>query len=161
MSRSRRVLILPVFSLAMLGNALAIDAPGGVSIGQSLEDARPLIVDACNATSVQEYRGADAAPAKDVQTQITCHGLKIYQRENTVEYMFNDGVLAFVWLILEPDVLTLMEPQLLAQYGAIAYQNDAYRVFENGAVALRNDPPEILIASKEMMRDITGLPIPE
>ena len=161
MPRLQNIFSLPFVLITLGSNALAIDAPGGVSIGQSLEEARPLISEACNATTEQEYRGTEAAPAKEVQTQIDCHGLKIYQRQNKVEYMFNDGVLAFVWLILEPDVLTLMEPQLLAQYGAIAYQNENYRVFENGAVALRNNPPEILIASKEMMRDITGLPVPE
>ena len=157
----QKIIIAPSIFLAFTGNAFAIDAPGGVSIGQTLGDARPLIDAACSETSEQEYRGAMAAPAKEVQTQINCHGLKIYEGDSKVEYMFNDGVLAFVWLMLEPHILAAIELQLIAEYGAVAYENDNYRVFENGVVALRSDPPEILIASKEMMRGITGLPIRE
>ena len=155
----RKAISIAAISVAFTSTAYAIDAPGGVSIGQSLEEARPIIEAACAEASEQEYTGAMAAPAKDVQTQINCHGLIIYDGKSKVEYMFNDGVLALVWLMLEPAILASMEAHLLVEYGAIEYENDHYRVFENGVVALRSDPPEILIASREMMRGITGLPI--
>lgn len=157
----RKTISISTISVALIGAAHAIDAPGGVSIGQSLDEARPVIKAACTETSEQEYKGAMAAPAKETQTQLNCHGLKAYEGKSKVEYMFNDGTLAFVWLMLEPEILASIELQLIAEYGDIAYANDNYRVFENGVVALRGDPPEILIASKEMMRGITGLPISE
>ncbi len=161
MSITQKAISIATVFAALTGSAYAIDAPGDVSIGQSLETARPMIEAACVNTSEQQHTGAMAAPAREIQTQINCLGLKIHQGQSKVEYMFNDGVLAFVWLIVEPAVLASMEPQLLAEYGEIAYKNDNYRIFENGEVALRSDPPEILIASKEMMRSITGLEIEE
>ncbi len=156
-----KTISITTMSVALIGAAHAIDAPGGVFIGQSLDEARPVIEAACTETSEQEYKGAMAAPAKETQTQINCHGLTVYNGASKVEYMFNDGFLAFVWLMLEPEILASIELQLVAEYGDVAYGNDNYRVFKNGEVALRSDPPEILIASKEMMRGITGLPISE
>ena len=159
MTVTRKTILIAASCAAMAGAAHAIDAPGGVSIGQSLDSARPLIKDACAETSEQQYTGAMAAPAKEIQTQLNCNGLKVYEGKSKVEYMFNDGVLAFVWLMVEPEILASMELHLIAEYGEIAYENDNYRVFENGVVALRKDPPEILIASTEMMRGITKLQI--
>lgn len=159
MTLLRKTIFIAAMSGGLISAAHAIDAPGGVSIGQSLEEARPVIDAACVETSEQEHKGANAAPAKEVQTQINCHGLKIYDGKSKVEYMFNDGVLAFVWLMLEPEILASMELHLIVEYGDIAYKDENYRVFENGVVALRSEPLEILIASKEMMRGITGLPI--
>ena len=161
MTIAQKAILIAAMSVTLGAAAHAIDAPGGVSIGQSLTEARPVIEAACAKTSEQEYTGAMAAPAKEIQTQLNCHGLKVYDGESKVEYMFNDGFLAFVWLMLEPDVLASMELQLIAEYGAVRYENENYRVFENGVVALRSEPPEILIASKDMMRDITGLEIKE
>lgn len=144
------------FVLAFLGAVQAAGAPGGVSIGQSLGAARPVINEACQRTEEKSYRGAMAAPAKEVQVQIDCYELEAYGRPRKVEYMFNDGVLAFIWVLVDADELADLEADLSERHGKVVYEKGSYRVFADGVIALRKDPPEILIASPEMMHDLTG-----
>lgn len=152
MRLGRQLLIVMLLAMA----AHAADAPGGVSIGQNLERARPILESACKRTDEKRYTGAMAAPAKEVQTQIDCYELDAYGGQRKVEYMFNDGVLAFAWVLVEAEELATLEAKLSSVHGEVIYEKGGYRVFASGEIALRNTPPEILIASPEMMRDLTG-----
>ena len=71
--------------------------------------------------------------------------------------MFNDGVLELAWILTEKSEAELLSAGLAERFGSVVYSNDEYKVFSSGDVALRAEPPEVLVATPELIRDITGL----
>lgn len=135
--------------------------PAGVSLGQDLAGARPLLEIACARMKEVRYTGAMAAPAKETQTQIDCYDMLLYGRPRKVEFLFNDGVLAFFWVLLEPSELDAINAQFETEYGMPVGEVGDFRIFDAGTTAIRQAPPEVLVATREMMFDITGFRAPD
>lgn len=129
--------------------------PTMLSLGRELAAVRSRVESECRHFEEFRYTGAAAAPWTE-QTQIDCHGLAILGSRRKVELMFNEGVLEFVWILVEANELESLEMQLAEKFGAIVRQDDLYTLFAAGTVALRNRPPEILVATPEMMMELTG-----
>jgi len=143
-------------SATLAGETSAYDLPPVLAMGQSIAIARPLIEEACSSTEEIRYTGAMAAPANE-QTQLNCADLMVFGAARRVEFMFNDGVLEFAWILTESSESESLTAGLAGRFGPILYSSDDYKVFSSGTVALRAVPPEILVATRKLMSDITGL----
>jgi hypothetical protein len=102
-----------------------------------------------------EYTGEPAAPFKE-QLQINCSGLNAFGAPREAEFMFNDGPLGHVWILVQAEELTALRQDLEKTFGPVVYETGAYAVFASGNAALRRSPPEILVAEPAMMAEITG-----
>lgn len=129
--------------------------PALFEMDQSVDEARPKIEAACARTSVLEYTGAMAAPYHH-QTQIDCFDLLVMGKPRKVEFMFNEGRLEFLWILLESAELQTIEATFEETYGDVVFADGNYRVFADGTIALRAEPAEILIGTPELVQEITG-----
>ncbi|MDH3338322.1 MAG: hypothetical protein OER22_15510 [Gammaproteobacteria bacterium] len=162
MTISRRSTVSAV-SLTVIGALLASTLgareeglfPALFDMNQSIDEARPRIEAACARTSVLQYTGAMAAPYEH-QTQIDCFDLLVMGKPRKVEFMFNEGYLEFLWILLERAELDVVEAKFREVYGDVVFANGNYKVFADGAIALRSEPAEILIGTAELVQEITG-----
>lgn len=152
--------------LAWLGllaaGALAADGPllpRAIQIGQPAAALRGLLAEDCQGAEELHYTGEMAAPFTE-QTQINCFGLEVLGARREVELMFNDGPLGHVWIHVGSEELEKVARILAAEFGPVVFSGDGYRVFERATVALRSDPPEVLVATRELIAEMTGYRAP-
>ena len=126
-----------------------------LEMNQPLDKAKPRIENACASTKVMEYTGAMAAPYGH-QTQINCFDLAVLGKPRKVEFMFNEGNLEFLWILLESDELGAVKDKLKEVFGEVVFDNGNDRVFASGTIALRTEPAEILIGTSQLVSEITG-----
>ena len=131
--------------------------PAGLSLGATVGAARPLIAKACARTDESRHTGANAAPARDEQIQINCYEIDYAGGRRKAEFMFNDGSLAFVWVLIDSADMPMAKEFLEKRFGSVDRQIAGYQIYRSGTAALRRKPPEILIATPQMLKEITAL----
>jgi hypothetical protein len=154
----RRTLGIAAVLLAIAGGASGEQAaalPRTIRIGESEIPLRPLLSADCGKTERLHYTGKKAAPFTD-QVQINCEGLEAFGARRRVEFMFNDGPLGHVWILIRPEEVSSLRATLEKSFGRTVYETKEYRVFASGTVALRASPPEVLVATPAMIERITG-----
>jgi len=129
--------------------------PRSIQLGEMPSVLRPLLAEDCIQMEEIEYTGELAAPFKE-QLQINCSGLKAFGALREVEFMFDDGPLGHVWILVDAEELPALRLDLEKAFGAVVYETEAYAVFASGNIALRQTPPEILVAIPALMTEITG-----
>lgn len=70
--------------------------------------------------------------------------------------MFDDGPLGHVWVHVQAEELVELRQNLEKVFGPVVYETEAYAVFASGNIALRQTPPEILVATPNLISEITG-----
>ena len=125
-------------------------------LGSEVGEVRPLLLNACDEIDERHYEGAMAEPFER-QVQIDCHGLAVLGAKRKVEFMFNDGPLGHIWILVDREELSDLETTLRRLFGPVVDASEKDLLFESGGVVLRNDPPEVLIATPVLVKDITGL----
>ena len=129
--------------------------PRTIQIGALPDLLRPVLAQDCSNTDEVFYKGAEAAPFTH-QMQINCSGLLAFGKTRRAEFLFNDGPLGHVWIMVEPDELPGLRVLLEQSFGPVVYTSASYLVFASGTVALRTDPPEVLVATSKLISEITG-----
>lgn len=134
---------------------MAMTLPRSIQLGEMPSVLRPILAEDCIRMEEIQYTGELAAPFEE-QLQINCSGLNAFGAPREVEFMFNDGPLGHVWILVEAEELTELRQNLEKAFGAVVHETEAYAVFAAGNVALRQTPPEILVATPDLMTEITG-----
>jgi len=129
--------------------------PRSIQLGEMPSVLRPILAEDCMRMEEIQYTGELAAPFEE-QLQINCSGLNAFGAPREVEFMFNDGPLGHVWILVQAEELTELRQDLEKAFGSVVYETEAYAVFASGNVALRQTPPEILIAIPSLITLITG-----
>lgn len=129
--------------------------PRAVALGRMLADLEPLFAQDCERTEVVHYTGKEAEPFTR-QTQVNCHGLEVMGARRKAEFMFNDGPLGHVWIHITADEAPAIRRVLEDAFGPVVFSTSLDQVFESGTVALRASPPEVLVATPELIADLTG-----
>ncbi|HEV8336261.1 MAG TPA: hypothetical protein VGR67_07600 [Candidatus Polarisedimenticolia bacterium] len=148
-------------SLAFLALALLAALPSAQKLhpafrlGARLSDLQPLLAKDCESLEQHHYTGGMAAPFRD-QVQVDCHGLNVLGARRKVEFLFNDGPLGHLWVLIEADERPKIREKLERVFGPVVHDTEDYKVFAEGRVALRSDPAEILIGNEAMIERLTG-----
>lgn len=129
--------------------------PRTLAIGQPLSRLEPFLAEDCERTEVLHYTGETAAPFTR-QTQVNCRGLEVFGARRDVEFMFNDGPLGHVWIHIAADERAAIGRLLERAFGPVVFATALDQVFASGTVALRADPPEVLVATPGLIADLTG-----
>ena len=125
-----------------------------IRLGKSLETLRPVFEEGCAHLEEVRYTDEMAAPF-DEQTQVNCSGLEILGARRDVEFLFNDGPLGHVWILIEPEEATSMLTTLEKIFGEVVYETEGDRVLPLGPwrCAAR---PEILVGAPDIITALTG-----
>ena len=129
--------------------------PRSIQLGKMPSVLQPILAEDCMRMEEIQYTGELAAPFEE-QLQINCSGLNAFGAPREAEFMFDDGPLGHVWILVQAEELTELRQDLEKAFGAVVYETEAYAVFASGNVALRQTPPEILIAISSLITLITG-----
>jgi hypothetical protein len=129
--------------------------PRTIHLGSMPSALRPLLAEDCSKTEELHYTGKMAAPFDD-QVQINCSNLDVFGARRDVEFMFNDGPLGHVWILIRAEESSDLRRSLEEAFGPVVYETQSYAVFASGNVALRRDPPEVLVATPNLITEITG-----
>jgi hypothetical protein len=106
--------------------------PAGVSLGESFASVQPRIQVACTRIETMHNTAAMAAPALQEQIQLDCYGLNFYESPRKVEFMFNDGSLAFMWVWTDRAESDRIRHSLVSAHGAPIYQREEYALSKRG-----------------------------
>lgn len=135
---------------------MTMTLPRSIQLGEIPSVLRPILAEDCIRMEEIQYTGELAAPFKE-QLQINCSGLNAFGAPREVEFMFDDGPLGHVWILVEAKELTELRQNLEKVFGSVVYETEVYAVFASGNVALCQSPPEILVAIPNLISEITGL----
>jgi len=124
-------------------------------LGSSVAELLPVIKLESDSIKQFDYTGEMAAPFTQ-QTQINGYGMKVLGKKRKVEFLFNDGPLGHVWILIDEKEIPSITEELESLCGEIIYTKDDKRVFNSGTVAIQSNPPEVLIANAEMIQALTG-----
>jgi hypothetical protein len=88
----------------------------------------------------------------------SCSGLEVFGARRDVEFMFNDGPLGHVWVHIRSEEVAELQGTLEMTFGQVVYETEIDKVFASGTVALRLAPPEVLVATPDLISELTGYP---
>lgn len=151
-------------ALAALGSAAspaaAQDKPMVAVWGADIEQVREQLVPVCAAGF--EVRRFDPAKLPGVQDhrQIDCRGFAFMGAPRTAEFVFAEGHLQLVWILMEAADGGRVTAGLRERFGAPAVDNPGVTAFPAGRAAWRKDKPEVLFYAPqldEMMKQFLGL----
>lgn len=124
-------------------------------LGASRATANATATAHCERIETHEYRGAEAAPYTE-QTQIDCFGYAFSGAPRKLELLINEGELGFYWLLLDEANRAAITASMTQRFGAPTCVTADYTIFAGNQVAIRRDPPEVLVALPADFTAITG-----
>lgn len=148
-------MMLAALVASQSSSAVETALPRVIKLGKSWTELAPLVRTDCERIEAIHHSGPTAAPFAR-QTQVNCFGLPVFGAKRRVELMFNDGPLGHAWVLARVEELNALRQRLAHEFGPVVYSGRGYDVFERGGVALRTDPPEVLIATQALLRELTG-----
>lgn len=129
--------------------------PPGVEIGIGLTEARAVLSSQCPLYEEREITPTTLPGNPHRQIQSNCFGLDVAGFPRKAEFIFGDGRLDLVWILTGAEEQARLEDHLTHLYGAQTGELDNYILWPSG-LALRQDVPEIMIASPEVAAALTG-----
>jgi hypothetical protein len=151
-------------ALAAFGSAAstaaAQDKPVVAVWGADIDQVRTQLAPAC--AGGLEVRRFDPAELPGVQDhrQIDCRGFAFMGAPRTAEFVFAEGRLQLVWILMEAADEGRVTAGLREQFGAPAVDNPGVTAFPAGRAAWRKDKPEVLFYAPQldaMMNQFLGL----
>ncbi|MEM9533802.1 MAG: hypothetical protein AAGA23_22985 [Pseudomonadota bacterium] len=134
----------------LVGAAMDVRPPQLVPFGTSPTDARTLLEPHCRELSVRELDAAELPIAEHRHVQIDCQGLDHAGQARFSEWVFADGALVLVWVLVDAAELPELREALVATLGPPSHETEAFVAFMSSHSALRRDKPELLYFSPEV-----------
>lgn len=119
------------------------------AFGQSVDALDAHFNQVCAHWDVQRFDPPEVPFAQESHQQVNCHGYDYAQGERLAEFVFVDGGLAFVWILVEGEELAQFAQDLSQEWGVPRVDNAMFAAFTQGHVALRRDVPEVLYYSPD------------
>ncbi|WP_049723752.1 hypothetical protein [Gilvimarinus polysaccharolyticus] len=151
---NKSILIFILFSLLSAGcstSRYSVAKPEAFKLGENFEAIKKKALSECEKITQREIIPITAPLAKRSQMQIDCIGLLYAGKPRKVELVFQDDQLDLIWILIpieeKDEVIESMsklygEPSMVIDYGAI---------YLNVNAAVRNEPTEVLFASKRQV----------
>lgn len=116
--------------------------------GQSLEGMHAHFDQVCETWEVRHFDPPQIPFAQESHAQVDCQGYDHAGAERLAEFVFVDGQLGFVWVLIEEGELAGFAQALDQDQGEPTYTNATFRAYTQARVALRYDVPEFLYYSR-------------
>ncbi|WP_019961516.1 hypothetical protein [Woodsholea maritima] len=131
----------------MLVSASLTSSP--FAFGHSVDALEAHFNQVCTQWEVRRFDPPQVPFAQESHQQVDCQGYDFAQSPRLAEFVFVDGGLAFVWILVEGEELPQLAQELSQEWGAPRFDNAMFAAFPQGAVALRRDVPEVLYYSPD------------
>ncbi|MCF8880731.1 hypothetical protein L5876_12965 [Hyphobacterium sp. SN044] len=98
----------------------------------------------CSSHTVRELDPAEMPLAATSHVQVDCEGFEYFGGSRLAEFVFADGALVHVWVLVEVDELDALQGEFEALYGAPDREAPVFAAFFGARAAVRRDIPEAL-----------------
>ncbi|MEE2566208.1 hypothetical protein [Hyphobacterium marinum] len=142
---------MPLF-MSAVASALALSTPASITIdplpfGQDVEPSAGFIAEHCTASEVRELDPATMPLATTSYRQVDCEGFDYFGGERRAEFVYADGALTHVWVLVEADELDALQREFETAYGSPDHDTADFAAFNARNTAIRRDVPEALYYS--------------
>lgn len=142
------------------GPATAQDRPEVAVWGAELAAVRDGLGALCPGGLEERRFDPPEMPGTRDHRQIDCHGFAFMGAPRTAEFVFADGRLQLLWILMEASDEARVTAGLQARFGPPAVDNAGVTAFPAGRAAWRKDKPEVLFYAPQldaMMNQFLGL----
>jgi len=126
------------------------ELPAEIRFGASLEEMETALDGRCQMQRTRPIEEVWLLTEPTEQHQIDCFGYEIAGYPRKLEMVFGDGQLEQIWLIVGPAEIERLRARYTVELGAPTQESETYIVFDDWALTLRKDVPEILLGSDRL-----------
>lgn len=132
-------MLSPILAALLL---TSVETPAGFHFGagQDAHDFNAM----CFSHTVRELDPATMPLAETSHVQVDCEGFDYFGDERLAEFVFADGALIHVWVLVEEGELDALQAEFEALHGAPDREAPVFAAFFGARAAVRRDPPEAL-----------------
>lgn len=124
--------------------------PEGFVWGASIAEIKANFADLCALIEVQAIDEVWLMTQPSRQDQMNCYGFDLAGYPRKIEFVFGDGALEQIWLLLGPGDVARARAAYTQIYGAPIFENAQYIGFDNLDVIIRKDKSELLLGSPRL-----------
>lgn len=135
-------MLSPILAALLL---TSVQTPAGFHFGagQEAHDFNAM----CSAHTVRELDPTAMPLAETSHIQVDCEGFDYFGGERLAEFVFADGALTHVWVLVEESELDALQAEFVALHGAPDQEGPVFAAFFGARAAVRRDTPEALYYS--------------
>ncbi|WP_430431573.1 hypothetical protein [Oceanicaulis sp.] len=133
--------------ISLLTLALTLPLEAGVTLGASEQTNAPALSRICERQTRRTLDPAQLPLAQSSHVQIDCQGYAFLGAPRLAEFVFADGSLTHVWILVEATELDTLEMQFAAAYGPADARAAEFSAWYEARTAVRKDVPEALYYS--------------
>jgi hypothetical protein len=130
------------------------ERPAVIRFGASIAEVERALEGKCTEQQLRTDDPIFLPNVRERQSQIDCGGFQFLGQGRHVEFVFRDGRLMMVWLMVTDAETQTMIDAMTRAYGAPTARNADYVTFERNRAAWRYRPAEILFWAEELDSDI-------
>lgn len=120
----------------------SVQTPSGFHFGEG-QDSHDF--DAmCSSHTARELDAGEMPLAENSLIQVDCHGFDYFGAERLAEFVFADGSLTHVWVLVEEGELDALQAEFEALHGQPDRVAPVFAAFFEARAAVRRDIPEAL-----------------
>jgi hypothetical protein len=123
--------------------------PDVIEFGNSVESMESALQGACATKQLRVFDPPKTPIAKESHQQIDCRGFDFLGAPRLAEFVFIDGKLQLVWILLSDEEKATTVDAMRSVYGTQGHDNSQVIAFPEFRTAWRNEPAEILFYSEE------------
>lgn len=132
-------MLSPILAALLLTSA---DTPDGFHFGAA-PDAHDFGA-MCSSHMVRELDPAEMPLAETSHVQVDCRGFDYFGGDRLAEFVFADGALTHVWVLVEESELDALQAEFETLHGAPDREAPVFAAFFGARAAVRRDIPEAL-----------------
>ncbi|WP_421787796.1 hypothetical protein [Hyphobacterium sp.] len=133
-------------ALLLFASDAAVTTPAELQFGSGPD--RHEFSAICDSHTVRELDPAALPLATDNHVQVDCEGFNYFGDERLAEFVFADGALTHVWILVDEDELDGLLSAFETEFGAPSREAPVFAAFFEARAAVRRDVPEALYYSE-------------
>jgi len=140
--------LLPL-ALASAAHADTVTRPDVLAFGATLESVSARLADRCTEANLRTIEDGPFLPdLQHSQQQIDCDGFAYMGEPRLAEFVFRDGILEMVWVMVDEDDAERVIAAMRSVYQGEGRVLPIGVAFTDHRTAWRNEPPEVLFYSE-------------
>ncbi|TNE53105.1 MAG: hypothetical protein EP341_06265 [Sphingomonadales bacterium] len=125
--------------------------PDVIQFGSSAEDMQVTLSNYCETSmELRVFDPPEIPIAQESHQQIDCEGFDYLGAPRLAEFVFIDGKLQLVWILLTDQERETTIAAMREVYGSQGQENEQVVAFTENRTAWRNEPAEVLFYSEEV-----------
>ncbi|MEO0881412.1 MAG: hypothetical protein AAFY34_01655 [Pseudomonadota bacterium] len=135
-------------SALAMAQPISVEKPDVIQFGATLEALTEDLEPLCSSLETRRF-DPPRLPA-ETHDQIDCQGFGYFGDDRLAEFVFMDGTLQLVWILVDAEDLDGLEKRFAETYGARTHETDDVVAYADDFAAVRRDIPEALFYSESV-----------